>query len=273
MLIFCTIFLFTRVSHAILSHFKGSNKTVCTKSKSGLWKNSTRLFHFSFQYVNCAHLFEQVVLQSLWRRAAVSSWAVKCNTVGWLAGLEDGFSRNWTHYDLLPSFPLNESRCPVPAQQPIAHICYSTFTTSTSQMLEHTSVWYPGLRISLAVDMWHMLMWLQVYTYACCWFEMIYIFWFHNAHNILLKWESIYFYFWPAAAAADSSGRSLSHRVLLCFGALMCFPVVLGFVWCLTRNHHPPPPPPVPRPRTSCKIQLHILQICHISINFIDLSI
>ncbi len=46
MLIFCTIFLFTRVSHAILSHFKGSNKTVCTKSKSGLWKNSTRLFHF-----------------------------------------------------------------------------------------------------------------------------------------------------------------------------------------------------------------------------------
>ncbi|XP_016131968.1 uncharacterized protein [Sinocyclocheilus grahami] len=54
-----------------------------------------------------------------------------------------------------------------------------------------------------------------------------------------------------AAAAADSSGRSLSHRVLLCFGALMCFPVVLGFVWCLTRDHHPPPPPVPPRPRTS----------------------
>ncbi|XP_042595627.1 uncharacterized protein LOC122139829 isoform X1 [Cyprinus carpio] len=53
------------------------------------------------------------------------------------------------------------------------------------------------------------------------------------------------------AAAADSSGRSLSHRVLLCFGALMCFPVVLGFVWCLTRDHHPPPPPVPPRPHTS----------------------
>ncbi|XP_043114565.1 uncharacterized protein si:dkey-52l18.4 isoform X2 [Puntigrus tetrazona] len=48
-------------------------------------------------------------------------------------------------------------------------------------------------------------------------------------------------------AAADSSGRSLSHRVLLCFGALMCFSVVLGFVWCLTRDRHPPPPPVPPR--------------------------
>uniref|UniRef100_A0A8C1TCS1 Si:dkey-52l18.4 n=1 Tax=Cyprinus carpio TaxID=7962 RepID=A0A8C1TCS1_CYPCA len=67
--------------------------------------------------------------------------------------------------------------------------------------------------------------------------------------------------------AADSSGRSLSHRVLLCFGALMCFPVVLGFVWCLTRDHHPPPPPVPPRPHTSCKIQLHILQICQVTVN------
>ncbi|KAF4104230.1 hypothetical protein G5714_015217 [Onychostoma macrolepis] len=53
------------------------------------------------------------------------------------------------------------------------------------------------------------------------------------------------------AAAADSSGRSLLHRFLLCFGALMCFPVVLGFVWCLARDHHPPPPPVPPRPCTS----------------------
>ncbi|XP_052472684.1 uncharacterized protein LOC128029145 isoform X2 [Carassius gibelio] len=53
------------------------------------------------------------------------------------------------------------------------------------------------------------------------------------------------------AGAANSSDRSLSHRVLLCFGALMCFPVVLGFVWCLTRDHHPPPPPVPPHPRMS----------------------
>uniref|UniRef100_A0A8C1BSK6 Si:dkey-52l18.4 n=2 Tax=Cyprinus carpio TaxID=7962 RepID=A0A8C1BSK6_CYPCA len=59
------------------------------------------------------------------------------------------------------------------------------------------------------------------------------------------------------AAAVDSSVRSLSHRVLLCFGALTCFPVVLGFVWCLTRDHHPPPPPVPPHPRMSCKSQLH----------------
>ncbi|XP_050985021.1 uncharacterized protein si:dkey-52l18.4 isoform X2 [Labeo rohita] len=48
-------------------------------------------------------------------------------------------------------------------------------------------------------------------------------------------------------AAVDSPGRSLSHRVLLCLGSLMCFPVVLGFVWCLTRNHRLPPPPVPPR--------------------------
>ncbi|XP_073674582.1 uncharacterized protein [Garra rufa] len=53
-------------------------------------------------------------------------------------------------------------------------------------------------------------------------------------------------------AAVDSPGRSLSYRVLVCLGALMCFPVVLGFVWCLTRDHRPPPPPVPPRPRTSC---------------------
>ncbi|XP_016133728.1 uncharacterized protein [Sinocyclocheilus grahami] len=53
------------------------------------------------------------------------------------------------------------------------------------------------------------------------------------------------------AATVDSSVRSLSHRVLLCFGALMCFPVVLGFVWCLTRDPHPPLPPVPPQPCTS----------------------
>lgn len=46
------------------------------------------------------------------------------------------------------------------------------------------------------------------------------------------------------AAAAIESGRNLSHRVLLCFSAMMCFPLVLGLVWSLTRGH--PPPPPVP---------------------------
>ncbi|XP_026137728.1 uncharacterized protein LOC113114867 isoform X1 [Carassius auratus] len=57
------------------------------------------------------------------------------------------------------------------------------------------------------------------------------------------------------AAAAESSGRSLSHRVLLCFAAFICFPVVLGFVWCLTQDHHPPPPPVPPRPCTSSRVK------------------
>ncbi|XP_056127128.1 uncharacterized protein si:dkey-52l18.4 [Rhinichthys klamathensis goyatoka] len=52
------------------------------------------------------------------------------------------------------------------------------------------------------------------------------------------------------AASVDSSGRNLSHRVLLCLSASMCFPLVLGLVWCLTRDHPPPPPVP-PRSYTS----------------------
>ncbi|XP_051717262.1 uncharacterized protein si:dkey-52l18.4 isoform X2 [Ctenopharyngodon idella] len=48
-------------------------------------------------------------------------------------------------------------------------------------------------------------------------------------------------------AAVDSSGRNLSHRVLLCLSAAMCFPLVLGLVWCLT----PSPPPVPPRSYTS----------------------
>ncbi|XP_067307818.1 uncharacterized protein si:dkey-52l18.4 isoform X2 [Pseudorasbora parva] len=51
-------------------------------------------------------------------------------------------------------------------------------------------------------------------------------------------------------AAVESSGRILSHRVLLCLCATMCFPLVLGLVWCLTRDHPPPPPVP-PRSYTS----------------------
>lgn len=52
------------------------------------------------------------------------------------------------------------------------------------------------------------------------------------------------------AASVDSLGRNLSHRVLLCLSASMCFPLVLGLVWCLTRDHPPPPPVP-PRSYTS----------------------
>ncbi|XDV32173.1 hypothetical protein PO909_003053, partial [Leuciscus waleckii] len=51
-------------------------------------------------------------------------------------------------------------------------------------------------------------------------------------------------------ASVDSLGRNLSHRVLLCLSASMCFPFVLGLVWCLTRDHPPPPPVP-PRSYTS----------------------
>ncbi|XP_067221995.1 uncharacterized protein [Chanodichthys erythropterus] len=46
------------------------------------------------------------------------------------------------------------------------------------------------------------------------------------------------------AAAVHSPGRNLYHRVLLCLSASVCFPLVLGLVWCLTRDH--PSPPPVP---------------------------
>lgn len=52
------------------------------------------------------------------------------------------------------------------------------------------------------------------------------------------------------AAAVHSPGRSLYHRVLLCLSASMCFPLVLGLVWCLTRDHPSPPPVP-PRSYTS----------------------
>lgn len=70
-------------------------------------------------------------------------------------------------------------------------------------------------------------------------------------------------YFWKASV--DSSGRNLSHRLLLCLSASMCFPLVLGLVCCLTRDHPPPPPPVPPRSYTSCKSQLSILQMCHIN--------
>ncbi|KAG1929928.1 si:dkey-52l18.4 [Pimephales promelas] len=59
-----------------------------------------------------------------------------------------------------------------------------------------------------------------------------------------------------AAASVDSSGRNLSHRILLCLSASMCFPLVLGLVWCLTRDHPPPPPVP-PRSYTSSKGAIH----------------
>ncbi|ROK28159.1 hypothetical protein DPX16_6500 [Anabarilius grahami] len=47
-----------------------------------------------------------------------------------------------------------------------------------------------------------------------------------------------------------SPDRNLYHRVLLCLSASMCFPLVLGLVWCLTRDHPSPPPVP-PRSYTS----------------------
>lgn len=49
---------------------------------------------------------------------------------------------------------------------------------------------------------------------------------------------------------AEGSERKLSHRLLVCFGALMCFPVVLCVVWCLTQDRPSAPPVP-PHPRTS----------------------
>ncbi|XP_051963701.1 uncharacterized protein si:dkey-52l18.4 isoform X1 [Xyrauchen texanus] len=47
----------------------------------------------------------------------------------------------------------------------------------------------------------------------------------------------------PLLCTAESSGRKLSHRVLVYLGALMCCPLVLGVVWCLTQDHPPPIPP------------------------------
>ncbi|XP_052431546.1 uncharacterized protein LOC127972230 isoform X2 [Carassius gibelio] len=81
-----------------------------------------------------------------------------------------------------------------------------------------------------------------------------------GAYKCLISWHqnvtsSGHVTYVNVTAAAESSGRSLSHRVLLCFAAFICFPVVLGFVWCLTRDHHPPPPPVPPRPCTSSRVK------------------
>ncbi|KAI7801067.1 hypothetical protein IRJ41_018287, partial [Triplophysa rosa] len=52
------------------------------------------------------------------------------------------------------------------------------------------------------------------------------------------------------AASVESSERSLSHRLLVCLGAVMGFSLVLGLFWCLTKCHPSTPPVP-PHPRTS----------------------
>ncbi|XP_056612302.1 uncharacterized protein si:dkey-52l18.4 [Triplophysa dalaica] len=52
------------------------------------------------------------------------------------------------------------------------------------------------------------------------------------------------------AASGGSSERSLSHRLMVCLGALTGFPLVLGLLWCLTKCHPSTPTVP-PHPRTS----------------------
>ncbi|XP_055052738.2 uncharacterized protein [Misgurnus anguillicaudatus] len=51
-------------------------------------------------------------------------------------------------------------------------------------------------------------------------------------------------------STAEGSERKLSLRLLVCFGAFMCFPIVLCVVWCLSQDRPSAPPVP-PHPRTS----------------------
>lgn len=53
-----------------------------------------------------------------------------------------------------------------------------------------------------------------------------------------------------AAPAESETRRNLSHRLLVCLGSVMCFSLVLGLVWYLTKGHPSTPPVP-PHPRTS----------------------
>ncbi|KAK9962276.1 hypothetical protein ABG768_007647 [Culter alburnus] len=61
------------------------------------------------------------------------------------------------------------------------------------------------------------------------------------------------------AAAVDSPGRNL-----LCLSVSMCFPLVLGLVWCLTRDHPSPPPVP-PRSYTSFAASVKPKKVLHLN--------
>lgn len=77
----------------------------------------------------------------------------------------------------------------------------------------------------------------------------------YNLHVGLRHIIQIHFVFMVCIASGGSSERSLSHRLMVCLGALTGFPLVLGLLWCLTKCHPSTPTVP-PHPHTSCKNHL-----------------